>query len=40
MIDLLQGVKSILLYFIWRVGDDFYKKYQILEKKIILFYYI
>ena len=40
MIDLLQGAKSIFLYFIWRVGDDFHKKLQILEKKIfILFYY-
>ena len=28
-----QGAKSIFFYFIWRVGDDFYKKFQILKKK-------
>ena len=33
IIDLLQEAKSILLYFIWRVGDDIHKKFQILEKK-------
>ena len=38
---LLQGAKSILLYFIWRVGDDFQKKIQILEIFFfILFYFI
>ena len=26
IIDLLPGAKSILLYVIWRVGDDFHKK--------------
>ena len=34
LIDLLQETKSIFLYFIWRVGDDFHKKFQILEEKI------
>ena len=31
----------MFFYFIWRVGDDFHKKIQILEKKFfILFYFI
>ena len=38
--ELLQGAKSIRLYFIWRVGDDFHEKFQVLEKKIVLFFYI
>ena len=33
IIHLLQAAKSIRLYFIWRMGDDFPKKLQILEKK-------
>ena len=39
--DLLQGTKSIFLYTLYGVwGDDFHKKFQILEKKIhfILFH--
>ena len=32
IINLLQVAKSILLYFIWRVGDDFHKKFQIKKK--------
>ena len=36
IIRLLQEAKSILLYFIWRVGDDFHKKFQFLEKKILI----
>ena len=39
MIDLLKGMKFILLYFIWRVGVDFYKKTQILENKKFSFYF-
>ena len=34
IIDLLQVAKSIILYFIWRVGGYFlFKKFQIFEKK-------
>ena len=41
IIDLLQGAKSILLYFIWRVGGIiFKKKIQILEKKIFILFYL
>ena len=29
------GGKSISLYFLWRVGDDFHKKSQIFLKKIL-----
>ena len=30
VIDLIQGARFILLYFIWRVGADFHKKFKIL----------
>ena len=40
IIDLLKGAKSILLYYIWRVGDETHKKFQVSEKNLILFYYI
>ena len=47
LIDLLQGAKSIFLYFRWRVGGDFRKNiyfvsktyiFQIKEKTYIFFY--
>ena len=40
MIDLLQGAKFIFctLYGVW--GDDFHKKFQILEEKKFSFYFI
>ena len=40
IIDLLQGTKSHFLYFIWRVGKEFYKNFKILEKNFhfILFH--
>ena len=28
----------MLLYFKWRVGDDFHKKFQFLEKKIFILF--
>ena len=38
---LLQGAKSILLYFVWRVGDDFHYIFQTLEIFFLfLFYFI
>ena len=40
-IGLLQGAKYILLYFVWRVGDDFHKNFKVLEKIyfLMLFYF-
>ena len=39
IIGLLLAAKSITLFFIWRVGDDFHLKKSFL-KNIVLFYYI
>ena len=35
---MLQVAKFILLYFIWRMGDDFHKKFQISEKKVSIYF--
>ena len=37
IIGLLQGANFMLLYFIWRVGDDFHKKPQVLENYFVYF---
>ena len=37
IIDLLQGANFMLLYFIWRVGDDFLTKPQVLENNFVYF---
>ena len=39
VIDLIQGARFILLYFIWRVGDDFHKKFKILGKNFFIMCY-
>ena len=41
IIDLLQAAKSIVLYFLWRVGDDFHQKiFKFQKKKVFhLFYF-
>ena len=38
-IGLLQGAKFILLYFVWRVGDDFYKK-EVSNFRNFFFYFV